>query len=177
VAEDFDHWVERLPKVLKRQQKTTVAQMKLNAAKQQALARQGAPRRKGNLKSAVTGRLMSSAGSAQVQLSMPSKYAPVEFGGTIRPKRGSWLAIPIGQGPAAISGPRSDPFDLFVFKKSDGRLFLASSAGGALTIRWRLIAQTTHKARPFMGPAQAKGADILTNETLKALEGDMLNGR
>jgi hypothetical protein len=112
-------------------------------------ARRNAPRGDGELARAIDGGVTD---DGRITVTMPAKYVAVEDGGTIRP-RGQWLAVPVSPAAASLPGPRSDVADLFVLTLRDGRRFLASRAGAAVDIRWRLVRQVTIRGQGFMARA------------------------
>jgi hypothetical protein len=72
-------------------------------------------------------------------------------GGTIRPKSGKFLLIPMtGAAYKLLGGARArDAFpDAFPVKKRDGRMFLARGSGDSLRVLARLVPSVTHAADP-----------------------------
>lgn len=116
-------------------------------------ARRGAPVDRGDLARSIDAQVTD---DHRIAVSMPARYAVVEDGGTIRPRRGQWLAVPIVPAAALLPGPRSDIGGLFVVVRRDGRRFLASRAGGSIDLRWRLVRDITIRGRGFMREAFAR---------------------
>ncbi len=175
MAETFDTWAPKLAKRLRAMPKTIQKSMSRSALVQEAEAKRLAPRRKGQLQRMIKARIQTGAGAGSVLLSMPAKYAPLEFGADIRPKRRQWLAVPIQPATVGMPGPRSDTVDLFVLTARDGRKFLASKIGGAIDLRWRLLKQARITGVGFMSAGQKKGADTFQTDVLDSVERELLN--
>jgi len=122
-------------------------------------------------------RIILSAGDGQ-----RVRYAAIhEYGGTIRPKRGKYLAIPVGpaltsSGVARYASPRDVPGLTFAqSRKGQPMLVQAQKAGrgktgrAAGTVMFLLRRQVTIRARPFMGPAMKKTAEALAERLPKVL--------
>lgn len=84
------------------------------------------------------------AEAATVAIASP-EFAQKLYGGTIRPKRGKALAIPITAQAYAAGSPREGGIEgLF---RPKGRRFLAvRDAGGALRVQYVLVSQVTQAA-------------------------------
>lgn len=110
----------------------------------------------------------------RIRIGATVPYAQIEEeGGTILPKKGRYLAIPLQKGlPKA--GPRADG-KLFVFKSKNGRLFLARRDGKALDVRWKLQTSVTRKAHPALRPAIERLAKAIPAE-LGAEIGRLIKG-
>ena len=106
---------------------------------------------------------------------MPAKYAPIEFGGQIRPKRSAFLAVPIAQGARSFRGPRDDG-DLFVVTLRDGRRFLGRRSGAGVDLRWKLEASVKIRGRGFMTAAQKAAQREFPAEVLGKLSKEVLSG-
>lgn len=96
------------------------------------------------------------------------EYGPIhEFGGTIRPKKGKYLAIPVG-GSNYKDSPRNHP-RLRAKKTGSGRMVLVSPNG---EVRYVLVQSVTIPARPYLRPAhdgnQAKAQEVIA-KVLKKL--------
>ena len=114
-----------------------------------ALARRLAPRDSGDLRRSISGRVDEDAG----HLVTTSPYGMMaEYGGTIRPRKGSYLAIPLrGQkhGPLSESG-------LFVRLAQSGHPYLARRVGDAIEPRYALRRAVHRKGGRFMARGFAK---------------------
>ncbi len=175
MADTFDAWAPKLARRLRAMPKAIQKTLSRSALVQETEARRLAPRRKGQLQGMIRARMQTGAGAGVVLLSMPAKYAPLEFGATIRPKRGQWLAVPIQPATVGMPGPRSDTVDLFVLTSRDGRKFLASKTGGGIDLRWRLLRQARITGVGFMAAGQVKGADTFQADVQDAVEREMLH--
>ncbi len=175
MAESFDTWAPKFVDRLRAMPKTIQKSLSKSALVQETESKRLAPRRKGQLQRMIKARMQTGPGAMSVIGSMPAKYAPLEFGATIRPKRRQWLAVPIQPATVGMPGPRSDTVDLFVLTSRDGRKFLASKAGGGIDLRWRLLRQARITGVGFMAAGQEKGADTFQTDVLDAVEREMLN--
>lgn len=113
----------------------------------QLQARRLAPRGRGDLMRSIRGRV---DGHEAAHLASTSPYAAIaEYGGTIRPKKGRYLAIPLrGQ----RHGPRSEP-GLFVRMAKSGHPLLARRIGRSIEPRFALRRFVERKPGRFMRPA------------------------
>lgn len=85
-------------------------------------------------------------------------YARIhELGGTIRPKRSKYLAIPVTRTAARMSSPRQDP-TLVAIRTKRGGLQLVKRMGGSgrhgrIETQFRLVKSVRLPARPYLRPA------------------------
>ena len=150
--------------------------MRANAFDAEAIAKAGVTAggfsglkvRTGRLRQSIAGRykagpavhdIVLSAGGARAGKEV--RYAAIhEYGGTVRPKNGRYLRIPMG---AAVTGAGVDRFTtplrqsgagLFrVQKAEDGRLFLVKTVGKGKGQPWyRLVTSARIPARPYLHP-------------------------
>ncbi len=99
----------------------------------EARARAHARVRTGAYRQSITAR--ATEGRVALRSTHPAAQV-LEEGGAVR---GSpYLAVPLGVGPRALSGPRADG-PLVGIRTRDGRLFLASRRSGFVELRWRLV--------------------------------------
>ena len=134
-------------------------------------ARRLAPRDRGDLRSSLRARLMGS----RVSLSLPARYAPIEFGGHIRPRRSAYLAVPIAPGARSLPGPRSDG-DLIVVVARDGRRFLGRRSSIGMQLRWKLETSVRIQGRGFLSRATARAAKEYPEQVLSSMEREILDG-
>ena len=134
-------------------------------------ARRLAPRDRGDLRRSITAK----ATKTQMILSLPARYAPVEFGGNIRPKRGRFLAVPIAPAARSLPGPRSDG-DLVVVVARDGRRFLGRRSSIGMQLRWKLETSVRIQGRGFMSRATARAAKEYPEQVLSSMEREILDG-
>ena len=151
MAEDLIPWAERLSAVLQEAPATVGKALAGLRAPLEARARSGAPGGSGALRRSIQAKLAGQGADSSLSVSMPAKYAPVEFGGTVRAKRSRFLAVPISPSARSVAGPRADGA-LFVVSMQDGRRFLARKGVG-IELRWRLVESVTHRAHRFLGAA------------------------
>ena len=176
MAEDFQDWAPRLEAALDRLPGKTREVLAERVRRMGRDAKSNAARRRGGLARAIRARFFTSRGAASGHLNFPAKYAPIEFGGTVRP-RGRYLAVPIAPAALSLPGPRSDSADLFVLTSRDGRRFLASRQGGAIEIRWRLMRSVRIKGQHFAGKAFDAAAKALPDGLLDRIEAEVLGGK
>ena len=102
------------------------------------------------------------AEQATVAIAAP-EFAQKLFGGTIRPKRGKALAIPLTAQAYAAGSPREGGIQgLF---RPRGRRFLAvRDAGGALRVQYLLVSQVTQAADPRALPPEQQMDDEIRAE-------------
>lgn len=167
MPETFESFAADLLGELRTMPDTIRTALERSAAVQAGLARRNAPRRTGRLRRSITARV----GKDKATVEMPGEYAPVEFGGVIRPKRGSFLAVPVSASSRNLKGPRSDTAQLFTLTSRDGRVFLASRVGGGIELRWRLMRSVTVRGRHFMTKAHDAGANDLEGRLADDIEG------
>lgn len=170
LPETFEEFAADLLEALQGVPGTIRASLEHSAALGVSKARQRAPRRKGDLRRSIQARVETRGRTLEASLAMPERYAPVEFGGTVQPKRGQFLAVPIKPATALLPGPRSDVGNMFVLTSRDGRRFLASKAGGGVDLRWRLMRSVTIPGQGFMQKAHADTATDFEGRVLDDLE-------
>lgn len=147
-------------------------------AKQNATTR--LRRRTGYLARTLRGRVLARSRGLGVEITSPAPYARVQDTGSggpgvgaegpgspIRSRRsGGWLAMPLGPvqtgaGVGRYASPLLDPADMFVWVSPAGNLFLASSTGGGLELRWRLLESVVIRGTRFLSDAiDAAGRDM-----------------
>ena len=137
-----------------------------------------------------TGLLMASVtgqGQGHVEQATPTsltwgtnldRAALHQWGGTIAPRSGGALAIPLTPEAARAGRARQFPRRLFVHQASTGRGFLAESRGkgkaARLVLHYLLAASVTVPARPFLGlndEDQEEIGGILADHAAKVLAG------
>lgn len=165
MAERLEEWAPRLSAALHRLPTAAQQALATRADLLARLARRHAPRASGDLQREIQPVIRKGAAGA----TMPARYATLETGGVIMPRRARWLAVPIGPAPAALSGPRADS-DLFTLTARDGRKFLATRRGAGVELRWRLLPSLRLQARGFMARAQREVAAGTPTALLDALE-------
>ena len=168
---DLIPWTENQAAIQRALPKTARDAMRIRAIAMLADAKRAAPRRKGEL---VRSLKRSSSTDAE-SVTMPAKYAPIEFGGEIRPKRSAFLAVPIVPAARSFSGPRSDG-DLFVVELRDGRRFLGRRSGGGIQLRWKLESSVRVRGRGFLTAAHQTARRKFPAEVLGRLKKDVLGG-
>lgn len=102
-------------------------------------------------------------------------YAGIhETGGTIRPRRSQWLAIP-------LFGTKGTPRDHqgFFVKKKDGRLFYAKKSGNSISFLFRMVKEV--KLKPRLGYLETwarmePGFAKLVNDAVKKAMKDVKRG-
>lgn len=98
----------------------------------------------GNLGRGIT--VMGERGTGSARVGPQAIYGAIhEFGGTIRPVRAKYLAIPVGE----LTGSPTEHPDLHLGVSRAGTLFLANASG----IQYVLKRSVTIPARPYLGPA------------------------
>lgn len=106
---------------------------------------------KGTLQASVTAEV---TGKQLILMASHPAAGVHQFGATIRPKNGRFLAIPLTPEAKRVGSPRQNHFPrpLFVYAAQEGRkLFLAESVEGELTIQYRLVGSVTIPPRPYLG--------------------------
>jgi phage gpG-like protein len=104
-------------------------------------------------------------------------YAAIhQFGGTIKPKKGRMLAIPLTREAARYKGPRDFPRQLFLWHGDPARPPLLCEEGKEkkLTPVYRLVPRVTIPARPFLGfnePLVDQIQNVLAEAVVKRLNG------
>ena len=87
-----------------------------------------------------------------------------QFGGTVRPSRAKYLAIPLTRAAKRAGSPRRFPrrlrFRPFRRRKSGGVMYEPGATGKAGTDHYLLLPEVTVPARPFLGASAAALADI-----------------
>jgi phage gpG-like protein len=130
----FTNWKERLPK-LNRLILSRFGNEVVGVAQQHFMTGQAIRVRTGRLRGSMDFRMTTDyeARVGDLRAGSNVKYAAMqEFGGTITPKKGKYLAIPIYRGAESTTMPRSprDFSDLF-FLRLAGKPFLARKSGRA----------------------------------------------
>ncbi len=101
--------------------------------------------------------------AAAVVISSPA-FAQKMFGGTIKPKRGKFLALPLTADAYQAGSPREGGFDdLFCVKSGKGNWFLAVHEGKALRLKYRLVRSVTQAADPRALPPQEELEKTVVN--------------
>ena len=114
------------------------------------------------------------AAKADVALETWTKYAKVQdIGGTMRPKRGKYLAIGIGaaapKGPSFRKrGPRQIAGKEKLFKL--GNVMMMPLKGGGIAPYFLLVKSVTIKGKHFMPPSIRAGQAAIGASTEKAIE-------
>jgi len=154
----FDDWLKKIPRmhniVLRR-----IAERVVGNSKQYFLTGQALHVRTGLLRKSIS-YVMDGNFSVRIGSNIP--YARIhEYGGTIVPRHGKYLAIPLDQ-MAQGKSPRAFT-DLFPIRSSDGRLFLArrpiwlarnkANRGGAMVLMYALKRSVTIPRRPYLRSA------------------------
>lgn len=89
-------------------------------------------------------------------------YAAIhQFGGTIRAKKGPFLAIPISDQARSAGSPRNFPQALEVWQTVKGQFVLGTRDGKGETVHYLLRASVTMPARPFLGASEADQAQLV----------------
>jgi HK97 gp10 family phage protein len=92
-----------------------------------------------------------SKGRVVLEIGTNLEYAPIhEHGGTITPKNGKYLAIPISKSARAAGSPRKFALQLYLRKAASGNLVLTSMEGD---VHYVLKTSVTIPAQPFLRPA------------------------
>jgi hypothetical protein len=157
----LERWARTLPDGLRRVESAAQRELRELGERARRAVEARAPRRSGRLARSI--RLEVAPNRALVYTRDPAA-ATLEQGKTLHGR--PWLAIPIGAlRGTEMRGPRDDVADLFVLRTDRG-MFLASRAGGALELRWKLQRQVTVPAQPFF----RRGVD----DARQGFEGDLL---
>lgn len=119
--------------------------------------------RTGLLRRSIAGTVQDTDTGITVQLSAGGRhggrdviYARLqELGGTIRPVRRRWLAIPTDEvktaaGVARYPSPRNYPGRLFFHQKSAGLAMLLEKVDGRSVVRWWLRKETTITPKRYL---------------------------
>lgn len=170
MAEDLIPFTERVGAELARTREINRGSLRARSVLFLRNARARAPHRSGELRRALAVR----SSDKGIGLSMPAKYAPQEFGATIKP-RGRFLAVPVSAAARSLAGPRSDGA-LFVLVARDGRRFLARRGSAGLDLRWRLVRRVRIRGRRFVGRAMDTERKELPDRLLSDLTKAVLGG-
>jgi len=97
-------------------------------------------------------------------------YAAIlERGGTIRPRRGRALAIPVSPEAERYASPRDQP-DLFLLRRPGKRPLLCEQVGRRLVVHWVLVSQVTIEARHWLRRGVAEAADEMARSGQSVLD-------
>lgn len=112
--------------------------------------------RSGALRSGMRHRKLG-VGRWRVSNNLPYAQAH-EDGATITPKRGKYLAIPVGKaltpaGVARYKSPRQVPDLAYIPRRGKSPLLAKKKRGGGLDVYYVLVKQTTLRKRRWMGSA------------------------
>jgi hypothetical protein len=133
------------------------------------------PRRTGELQARSGATLRSgSDGLPSVVAQIPAEYAPVEFGGTARPRRGRYLAVPVAAEVQGLS-PRSVG-QLITIVLADGRRFLARRDGPTARVLFRLIESVRIPGQHGLARAFDEATEDLAGDVLDTLTTEALGG-
>lgn len=171
LADQLDRWAKDTGQALARLPRVVDARLKSEGRKLLATVRASAPIGRGELRRSLAVRHSKNTET----LSMPGKYAPLEFGGLIRPSKARFLAVPVSAGARSFRGPRQDGA-LFALTLKDGRRFLARPGSLGFEIRWRLIEQVKITGRGFVTAAMRKSATSFPSEVLGAMTKEVMRG-
>lgn len=141
----------------------------------QRLRRQ-VPRRTGALAKSVESHVVTGSGRSNVTIGsrgeLGGRLRLLDEGGIVRPNRGKFLAIPVGDnlrgGVPQYSSPRDVPFDTFVkFGSKGASIFGRTEGGGDPQLLFVLRKQVTIKGKHFMKPVLGEFVDDITTGITK----------
>lgn len=169
-GETLDRWARRTPPNLRAASERPARDLHQRfGPKVLSAIRAATPVRTGELRRSWFLRSSSNPNETETVTSEHPAARQLEHGGRIQGR--PWLAVPIAVDAQLLKGPRSDGHKLFVLRSEDGRLFLATKAGGNIELRWRLMRSVNQRARPFalraflgvareVGPATLRGIRV-----------------
>jgi hypothetical protein len=103
---------------------------------------------------------------ARISIDDP-RFAHKVNGGTIRTKRGKYLALPTRPESYAAGSPREGNITDLFFIRTRGRAYLAKKEGSALRVYYRLVRSVTQPADPRALPDRAVLAAAIDDETTR----------
>jgi len=160
--------VEELQHLLRTVERpTAIAQAVLHRLGDEAVAeaRARAPVRSGRLRHSIRGVRMQAGYIA----SYDSRYRALDYGGTITPKKRTWLAVPVSEEAKDAGSPRflGGPF-LLIFG-AGGRPLLALKAQGTLRILFYLTKVYKVRARRFMADPWERAVEMASEAIADAM--------
>ncbi len=171
MAEQGQAWVARMQRVLPTLHRRRQPALKRIRARLQQRIRQRAPKDRGELARSVR----VAVDRRGIVASIPGRYLAIEEGGTPRPKRGRWPAVPMR--PTGVTGPRQDPVRMFVLTASSGKRYLVARNGRALDFRWRLVRSVRLRAQRFVGKASTTEIPRTVEELQRNFAAEVADGR
>ena len=157
----IDEWVAKLERASSRSLPGEIRKAMiigaLTAERRSKTQATSAPRaRTGHLRRSIKAVARGVGLDSEIRLSANTPYAGVqEHGGTILPKKGKYLTIPLGAAKTAAGvsrkGARDYP-DLFFIMSKAGKPLLVRKSGDGIEPMFLLVTSSRVPARPYLAP-------------------------